>query len=244
MEIRVIGCSTTWSDKHNSSYCIDGKILVDCGEGTPKNYKKNGIYFLDIDDIVITHFHADHILGISMYLSQEIGYAKPETMRRLTVYGPKGILKCLNSLKDNFAIAGRFAKSVNLTDYINVVEIEKSETEFYVGKYKVKAFEVDHIKGELCLAYVFYDGEKRIGFSGDCTYNSSLLKFIENVDIALLECCNFTTSKTHLGIDRYLQIQDENPDKKFIGIHTVDKVIQKEKDYPIKFAHQDEVYKF
>ena len=244
MEVKVIGCSTTWSDRPMSSYCIDGSILVDCGEGTPKSYKKNGIYFLDIDHIFITHYHSDHVAGICMFLAQEIGYAKPETMKRLTVYGPKGLLNCLNALKDYVVIGGEFARSVNLTDYINVVEIDNLDKIINAGKYKVKPFEVHHIEGALCLAYVFYDNDVRVGFSGDCTYDDKLLEFIQNVDSAFLECCNFKTSKAHLGLDKYLEIQNSNPQKNFIAIHTVDKIFLNEKAYPIKFAHDTDIYNF
>ena len=38
MKVSVIGCSTAWTDRPCSSYCINDTILVDCGEGTFKYY--------------------------------------------------------------------------------------------------------------------------------------------------------------------------------------------------------------
>ena len=70
MQVTVIGCSTCWTNKPVSSYCINGNILVDCGEGTTKHYKKSGVDFFEIKHIFITHFHTDHFTGLSAHISQ------------------------------------------------------------------------------------------------------------------------------------------------------------------------------
>ena len=51
------------------------KILIDCGEGTQISMKKIGCGFKDIDLILITHLHGDHINGLLGLLST-MGHAE------------------------------------------------------------------------------------------------------------------------------------------------------------------------
>ena len=39
-------------------------LLFDCGEGTQKQLLTAGINFMDIDNIFISHWHADHFAGL------------------------------------------------------------------------------------------------------------------------------------------------------------------------------------
>jgi ribonuclease Z len=63
------------------------RILVDCGEGTQRQLLRS-VGLVDLDDILITHFHADHVLGLPGLL-KTLGLQGRE--RRLTIYGPEGL---------------------------------------------------------------------------------------------------------------------------------------------------------
>ena len=244
MIVKVIGCSTSWTDRPTSSYCIDNNILVDCGEGTTKYYKKNNIVLTDIRHIFITHFHSDHFSALSQFIAQEINYATEETKKRLTIYGPKGLLKNLKVLKDYYAMTGSLGKKYNIQDYINVVEITDLNTKIKVNDYIVTPYKVNHIEGSPCLAYIFNNDNTRLGFSGDTTFDKYLIKFVENVDSAFLECCSFTTSKYHLGLDKYLEITKKYNDKKFYAIHCIDKIYKNAKKHNIEVAKDGKIYEF
>ena len=70
-------------------------ILVDCGEGTQRQFRKAGLNPCKITRILITHWHADHVLGIPGLLKTLAlsGYNKT-----LYVYGPSGTRELMNSL--------------------------------------------------------------------------------------------------------------------------------------------------
>ena len=72
--VKVIGCSTAWTNRPMSSYCLDDEILIDCGEGTTKYYDKTDVNFNSIKNIFITHFHSDHFSGLTQYLCQHCLY--------------------------------------------------------------------------------------------------------------------------------------------------------------------------
>ncbi len=39
------------------------RLLFDCGEGTQRQLMRSS-GLVEIDDVFITHFHADHVLGL------------------------------------------------------------------------------------------------------------------------------------------------------------------------------------
>jgi len=78
----------------------DGRaILVDCGEGTQIQMRKYGLRFKPIEAIFITHFHADHMAGLPGLLLTLGNEGRTEP---LTMYGPVGLEKTVNSLRAIF----------------------------------------------------------------------------------------------------------------------------------------------
>jgi len=78
----------------------DGEnILVDCGEGTQRQFKKAKISPTKITRILITHGHADHFLGIMGLLKtlKLMNYKKT-----LYIYGPKGVKNQLKKFREVF----------------------------------------------------------------------------------------------------------------------------------------------
>lgn len=240
MDITVIGCSTSWTDKPVSSYCINKNILVDCGEGTTKYYKKCNVDFFNIQHVFITHFHSDHFTGLSAHISQVLCYEGDDKKYRLNIYGPKGLKDALTTLKETFACPNNNKK---IEDYINIVEITSSKQIVEVEGLKVKAFSLDH-GGLEDLAFVFDDGKVCVGFSGDCTYTKQVDKFVESCNIAFIDCCSETTTKNHMGADKFCYLQDKYPQKKFIAIHSTDEFIKISKKYKITTTKSCKKYKF
>lgn len=75
---------------------IEGRlILVDCGEGAQVSLKMLGWGFKNIDVICITHFHGDHILGITGLLLTMGNSGRVEPIH---IIGPKGLEKIVESL--------------------------------------------------------------------------------------------------------------------------------------------------
>src|SRR5579863_7143981 len=63
------------------------KLLFDCGEGTQRQLLRS-IGLLDLDAVYITHYHADHWLGLPGMLKS---LALRERTQPLAVYGPPGL---------------------------------------------------------------------------------------------------------------------------------------------------------
>lgn len=105
-------------------------ILFDCGEGTQRQLLRS-CGLLDLEQIFVTHVHADHVLGLP-------GMVKTFALRGrdtpLTIYGPPG-------LRALFEVLGPI---VGRTPYpLRLVELEPNEPVHYPG-YLVAPFAVDH----------------------------------------------------------------------------------------------------
>src|SRR3954466_1774103 len=73
------------------------RLLVDCGEGTQRQLLRS-IGLVDLEEIFLTHFHADHLLGLPGML-KTFGLRGRDAP--LKIYGPPGLralLAVLNPL--------------------------------------------------------------------------------------------------------------------------------------------------
>jgi ribonuclease Z len=82
-------------------------ILVDCGEGTQRQFRKAELNPCKITKILLTHRHGDHVFGLPGLLST-LNFS--EYNKELIIYGPKGIKRFLeeflgiSTMKWNFKI--------------------------------------------------------------------------------------------------------------------------------------------
>jgi ribonuclease Z len=71
------------------------RILFDCGEGTQRQLLRS-VGLMDLTDVFVTHFHADHWLGLPGLLKTFDLRARE---RPLTIYGPPGLRQLLASVR-------------------------------------------------------------------------------------------------------------------------------------------------
>ena len=152
MEITFLGTSSmvpTKDRNHAGVFVTHGPegILLDCGEGTQRQFKIAGIPLTRITKILITHWHGDHVLGLPGLVQTlgSMGYEK-----RLCIYGPKGTKKRFELLKKAFV----FEEKVDL----DVFEIKKEL--FYEGSdLLLQALPLEHTTE--CLGFNIMEPEKR-----------------------------------------------------------------------------------
>src|SRR3712207_6085606 len=85
------------------------RLLFDCGEGTQRQLLRS-IGLIELEEVFITHFHADHFLGLPGML-KTFGLRGRE--RPLTVYGPAGLRALFRALQP---LIGRTTFEVRLVD--------------------------------------------------------------------------------------------------------------------------------
>ncbi len=93
MKLNILGCyaATPRSFTNPSAQVLEMKnelFLIDCGEGTQVQLRKNKIRFSKIKHIFISHLHGDHCYGLVGLIST---FRLLNRENELHVYGPKGI---------------------------------------------------------------------------------------------------------------------------------------------------------
>ena len=107
-------------------------LLIDCGEGTQVSIRGKGWSVNPIDTICFTHYHGDHVSGIPGLL---LSMGNADRKAPLTMIGPKGLAKVINSLR---VIAPGLPFDIN---YIELYEpVERLEMKGYI----LEAFKVNH----------------------------------------------------------------------------------------------------
>jgi ribonuclease Z len=106
------------------------RLLFDCGEGTQRQMQRS-LGLTQVDEIYLTHFHADHILGLPGLLKT---YDLTDREVPLKIYGPRGLRDLFAILKP---IVGRLRFDLDL------VELDPGEAVAHDG-YEVRPFEAAH----------------------------------------------------------------------------------------------------
>src|SRR5919201_652960 len=106
------------------------RLLFDCGEGTQRQLVRS-IGLIELEEIFITHFHADHVLGLPGLLKT---FSLRGRERPLTVYGPRGLKGLFAGLAP---IIGKTTFEVGLEELEPNAELRREG-------YRIAAFEVDH----------------------------------------------------------------------------------------------------
>jgi len=125
-------------------------LLFDCGEGTQKQLMKSGISFMQINNIFISHWHADHFAGL-IPLIQTMNLEKRNNP--LTIYGPEAE-RFVSDIIDLGYFGLRFpVKAVNVPfEGSEIATVEETED------YKITSIPVFHSVPS--VAFCFQEKDK------------------------------------------------------------------------------------
>jgi ribonuclease Z len=107
------------------------RLLFDCSEGTQRQLLRSDVGLVELEEIFLTHYHADHYLGLPGMLKT---FALRARELPLTIYGPRGLAELFRTLQRIF---GR------LTYAVETVELEPGVVLERDG-YRIEAFAVEH----------------------------------------------------------------------------------------------------
>ncbi len=118
------------------------RLLFDCGEGTQRQLVRS-IGLADLDSVFITHFHADHWLGLPGMLKS---FALREREQPLTIYGPKGLRQIMDAMR---LVYGK------LPYELSVSELEPAQAVRF-DRYEVTPVPVTH-RGASAVGYAIVE---------------------------------------------------------------------------------------
>ncbi len=107
------------------------RMLVDCGEGTQRQLLRSSVGLIELPEIFLTHYHADHYLGLPGMLKT---FALRGREVPLTIHGPPGLGELFAGLRRIF---GRLTYDLELRELTDGDVLDR-------GEYRLLAFRVDH----------------------------------------------------------------------------------------------------
>ncbi|HRB73281.1 MAG TPA: MBL fold metallo-hydrolase, partial [Flavobacterium sp.] len=140
MKVTILGCyaATPRTITNPTAQVLEIQnrmFLIDCGEGTQVQLRKNKIRFSKIEHIFISHLHGDHFYGLVGLIST---FMLLNRVADLHVYGPKGIKEVILL---QLRLSGSFT-GYNL--YFHELESTESEVVYEDDKVLVRTIPLKH----------------------------------------------------------------------------------------------------
>jgi len=107
------------------------KLLFDCGEGTQRQMLRSTVGLVELREVFLTHYHADHYLGMPGMMKTFALRGRELPMR---IYGPPGLTDLFGALKRIFG---------KLTYEYELVTVRPGD-EFPREGYRIDAFALNH----------------------------------------------------------------------------------------------------
>jgi ribonuclease Z len=151
VKIVFLGTGGSWPSPERNVLSIAVKrekeiILLDCGEGTQRQFMISPLSFMQTKIVLISHFHGDHFLGLPGLIQSMTLNDREDDLR---VFGPVGTVNLVKTLLE----LGDFSPGFN----VEVRDLEPGETIDF-GGYSISTFEAKH--NVPCLGYSIEESER------------------------------------------------------------------------------------
>jgi len=173
-----------WSINNSASYLINDYILLDIPNGTCRQLRRMSVDPTTISHIIITHLHADHFFDLPFYLLSR-------SSKKSTIYCKKEDNEILLKLID--------ISFPNVRKYINI-KFNNNDS-FKIGNLNIERKEVNHGEDIKSYGYIIFDGNIKIGFTGDTCLCDEVQVMAYYCDTLICDCTLVNGNKYHMGID-------------------------------------------
>jgi ribonuclease Z len=135
LEVSFLGTGASAPSARRSTAAVlvargGDRLLFDCGEGTQRQMQKS-LGLTQVDEIYLTHFHADHMLGLPGLLKT---YDLTDREAPLRVFGPPGLKELFTILRP---LIGRLRYPLELEELKPGERVDHDE-------YMVESYEAAH----------------------------------------------------------------------------------------------------
>jgi len=193
-------------------------LLVDVGPGSWEQVDLANLPTNELDAVLLTHFHSDHIgdLGEAITQSWIAGRTRP-----LDVYGPPGVGRILAGLREVYAFDVEYRVAHHGEDWMPRAagaavahEIAlppegslAAVTVFEQGGVRVTAFRVDHAPVSPAVGYRVDWRGRSVVISGDTRKSASLVANAHGADLLVHEALQPKLTERAAGVARRLGLE-------------------------------------
>ena len=174
LQLQMLGTGSAFAKNYynNNALLDDGTftLLIDCGVTAPLALHRLGMSFNDIDAVLITHIHADHVGGL-----EELAFKTKFTFKRkMILYITEELAHSLweHTLKGGLYQEGEIS---SLEDIFDVRLLQPLKPQYISESMTLELIPTQHIPGK--ASYSLYLNES-IFYSSDMTFAPSLLQHL------------------------------------------------------------------
>ena len=216
-KFQILGCSAGVPTKDRGVTCLmistnQYDVMIDCGEGSYLHWQKETYKWKNLQYILITHMHPDHIGGLFPFLFYRKIF---DIISPLTLIGPPNLKAYL---LDSFSHAG-----INFNQKIKFVNIAETMNIKLKGQIQIQTMEMEHKIP--CWGYAFKDRKHKLVFITDTRRNTNTVKLAKKADILIHEATYKNQHKEkaqkhfHTTEIQAMEIADEARVKRLILTH-------------------------
>jgi len=227
MRLTVLGKSPSWQDVDGacSGYLLEENgttVLLDCGNGVFAKMRRF-VDYVDLDAVVISHLHADHILDLVPF-SYALTYAPrqqpvpvdrwPGTDHpaRPRLYAPPGARDHFRHVCELWGNNALVENAFRMEEYDPTASIE-------IGSMSVSFSEVPHFVDTFAVSVQSGNGGGRLAYGADSRPAEELVEFARGADLFLVEATLPRPERT--GIRGHLTPEEAGDHAKQAGARRV-----------------------
>jgi ribonuclease BN (tRNA processing enzyme) len=204
MRLTVLGSGTSvpHAKRASTAHWLEtarGAILLDASAPVVHRMAEEGVDWVGLDAIWISHFHLDHVGGLAPLLfGTKHAPQTKERRKPLRIFGPRGLEELFRTFDEAYDY--RLMKQPFPVEFREVSPLEEFEI---LQGVRAETFSTPHTAESLALRVTDKDGA-RLVYTSDTGYTEALATFAEGADLFLMEC-SFPDSKP---VETHLELKD------------------------------------
>lgn len=153
-------------------------ILFDCGHGVVQRLLEVGVQHSQIEHVVLSHFHPDHVSDLVPLLHAGAWSRRDPRRTDLHIYGPPGVRDFMDRLFSVFG-PGAFQQPS-----YSVVVHEVTDEHFQIGS---RSFDFIDLPPAGNHGLRFRENGKTCAITGDSSFHDAEIAFLKGVDLAIID---------------------------------------------------------
>lgn len=202
MHVLMCGTGTPLPDPNRAGPCTiviagDEMVMIDAGSGGVRVAQMMGVPLAELDALLLTHLHSDHIDGLGETLLQAwVGGTRTEPFPVLGPTGTNEVVDGFNaaySIDHGYRVAHHGEGVVPMSGAggigreFTTPRVGADQLVYSSGGLEVRAFKVEHDPVHDAVGYRFDYRRRSVVISGDTDYAPEIARVAKDVDLLIHE---------------------------------------------------------
>lgn len=200
-----VGSASPGANEEGSCYLVNDSILVDTGFNVAVSLQAFEVAPTDIDHVLFTHCHHDHVLGLPglLFMNRGRATARPEAPP-LKLYGPLD----LTAVRDGALALLQSERYPHIAPVHEVQHLHPGEA-IEIGDLRIDVGRAFHAAIGHCYRFTDTLTRASVVFSGDTAYHEGLSAFAKGCDVLIHEAAAPAEAEIE-DVQRYLHSRPQD----------------------------------